>query len=91
MFIYPYYTFVLFGAAFAAFFLRLFVKSKQPLQFVCSMLWLLPIGYETWVVSNCTGECNIRVDLLVIFPFELLLLIGISRFSWRAYKQYVGT
>ena len=90
MLIYPYYLFTFVCVALAVFFLILFIKSRQSIQLICSMLWLLPIAYEAWVVSNCTGECNIRIDLLVIWPLELLLLFSISRYSWKEYKRYVG-
>jgi formate hydrogenlyase subunit 3/multisubunit Na+/H+ antiporter MnhD subunit len=40
------------------------------------MVWLLYALYETGMQQRwlCTGECNIRIDLLVIYP---VLLIGL--------------
>jgi hypothetical protein len=39
-------------------------------------LWLLYAVYETGMQRRwlCSGECNIRIDLLVIYP---LLLVGL--------------
>jgi len=41
------------------------------------ILWLLYFAYETGMQQRwlCSGECNIRVDLLVIYPVLVLLLI----------------
>jgi hypothetical protein len=41
------------------------------------IMWLLYALYETGMQRRwlCSGECNIRVDLLVIYP---LLLIGLA-------------
>ncbi len=37
-------------------------------------MWLLYAAYETGMQQRwlCTGECNIRVDLLLIFPVLLI-------------------
>lgn len=88
MVIVPYYALILAGVGVAVFFQVLFVKTKQPIQLVCSIFWLLPICYETWVLNNCTGECNIRVDLMVIIPIELAALAAISYIAWRSYNKH---
>jgi hypothetical protein len=43
---------------------------------VVGIVWLLYALYETGMQQRwlCSGECNIRVDLLVIYP---ALLIGL--------------
>lgn len=40
-------------------------------------VWLLYGGYETGMKLRwlCSGDCNIRIDLLVIYPALALLLI----------------
>ena len=40
------------------------------------LVWLLYAAYETGMQQRwlCTGECNIRVDLLLIYP----LLLAVS-------------
>lgn len=45
---------------------------------VAGVIWLLYAAYETamrlrWL---CTGECNIRVDLLLIYPLLLAITIA---------------
>ena len=41
------------------------------------MLWLLYAVYETGMQRRwlCSGECNIRIDLLVIYP---VLVLGVA-------------
>lgn len=40
----------------------------------CAVLWAGYAGYEYLLYARilCTGECNIRVDLLVLYPLLLL-------------------
>ena len=65
-------------SVFAVFFaLMLVVIWRQTGQFVwfkLAIFWALYAGYEFMMFKRvwCTGECNIRVDLLLIFP----LLVG---------------
>ena len=36
--------------------------------------WLSYLAYESiYIPRHCTGECNIRVDLLVIYPYLVLV------------------
>lgn len=55
--------------------------------------WLAYGLYELWVQKTCTGECNIRVDLLLIYPLLLVLtlltLFAAIRQSLR--KRRAGT
>jgi hypothetical protein len=38
--------------------------------------WLAYLAYETiYIPRNCTGECNIRVDLLLIYPYLALVTV----------------
>lgn len=48
--------------------------------------WVGYIGYETiYIPRNCTGECNIRVDLLVIYPYLAFVTIcAIAYFARRS-------
>lgn len=41
-------------------------------------LWLLYAGYEYLMFHRvlCTGDCNIRVDLLLIYPLLLLATLA---------------
>jgi hypothetical protein len=42
------------------------------------IVWLLYFAYETGMQQRwlCTGECNIRIDLLFIYPLLLILLVA---------------
>jgi hypothetical protein len=61
------------GAAFA---IAGFRRRSKP-AWVTAGVWILYAGYETGMRFRilCTGECNIRLDLLVIYP--LLLLVSV--------------
>jgi len=54
--------------------------SRRALTGWAALVWLLYVPYELamrwrWL---CSGECNIRVDLLLIYPaLTLLSLIGL--------------
>ena len=67
---YPYFILVP-----ALFFFVLFAFRRIPLILVTGILWLLYFPYELAMRYRilCTGECNIRVDLLLIY---LILLIA---------------
>jgi len=44
---------------------------------VAGLLWLLYAVYETGMKQRwwCTGECNIRVDLLLVYPLLLIVTV----------------
>ena len=63
--------------------LLLCAKSRRLSIGVAAVAWLVYAAYEAamhlrWL---CTGECNIRVDLLLIYPV-LLVLSGVAGFSF---------
>jgi hypothetical protein len=50
---------------------------RRPTAVVAGGIWLLYAAYESamrlrWL---CSGECNIRVDLLLIYPFLLVTTV----------------
>lgn len=51
-------------------FLALFIWSRSRLALVAALLWALYLPYELAMKHRilCSGECNIRVDLLLIYP-----------------------
>jgi len=64
------------AALVGALFLAGYLVSRRRPCAVAAAAWLLYGAYETamrlrWL---CSGECNIRVDLLLIYP----LLLGVS-------------
>ena len=66
--------------------LGLYRLSRRRPTLYAAVAWLLYVPYELamrwrWL---CSGECNIRVDLLLIYPVLVLLsLIGIIAASRR--------
>jgi len=61
--------------------------SRRPSNAIAALAWLLYAGYETamrlrWL---CTGECNIRVDLLLLYPVLAMLSVGaaVAFVRWR--------
>lgn len=54
---------------------------------VAAVSWLLYPAYELWFQSRCIGECNIRVDLILIalwlLAVSVLALVAIGRRLWR--------
>ena len=61
-------------------FLLGFWVSRRRMNAVAGLAWLLYGAYETaiqlHVPSLCSGDCSIRVDLLLIYP--LLFLISVA-------------
>ena len=55
-----------------------YLLKKGPLTGLAAILWVLYAAYETAMHFRllCSGECNIRVDLLVIFP--MLWIVSIA-------------
>jgi len=71
----------LFGAGFA--------WKRGALCALCCVLWVLYCVYEFLMKNRvlCSGECNIRVDLLVLYPALLLVSIaGIAEVLLRKKK-----
>lgn len=68
-------------------FLLGFWASRRPTVMLAALAWLAYASYELamhfrWL---CTGECNIRIDLLLIYPI-LLVLSGVAAAAlarWR--------
>ena len=67
-------------------FLVLYRKTQRFAALLAGLFWLAYLPYEyamKWRIL-CSGECNIRVDLLLIYPLlvlaSLLALISSVRF-----------
>jgi formate hydrogenlyase subunit 3/multisubunit Na+/H+ antiporter MnhD subunit len=61
------------AAVIGVLFVGLGQRRRRPTAIVVGGIWLLYAAYETamrlrWL---CSGECNIRVDLLLIYPLLL--------------------
>lgn len=59
----------------AALFLLAFVRCRRAAALVASLAWLAYFPYEQAMKLRilCSGECNIRVDLLLFYPLLALL------------------
>lgn len=71
----------------AAVFAALCVVKRRMLPGVVATIWAA-YGYYEYLMQTrvlCTGECNIRIDLLLIYP--LLLLISV----WAAVSSLKRT
>jgi hypothetical protein len=62
----------------AAVFVALWRWRNARSAMIAGLLWLAYGGYEYLMRARvlCSGECNIRVDLLVIYP--LLLAVSVA-------------
>lgn len=69
-------------------FLVLFAISRRRACLIAGLLWLIPIPYELWIQSNCTGECNIRIDLLLVLPVEVIVLLTTSGVGFRSFAGF---
>ncbi len=71
-------------------FFTLYRISRRPLVLAAALAWLIYLPYEYAMKLRilCPGECNIRIDLLVLYPGLLLLsLVGGVAFVRARGKQ----
>ena len=62
----------------AGVFFFLFLESEKPFFLVVAILWLVYLVYEYAMKFRilCSGDCNIRVDLLLFYPVLLLASVA---------------
>ena len=62
----------------AALFLAAYFWKRGALCGLASTLWVVYTGYELLMKWRllCSGECNIRVDLLVLYPALFLVSLA---------------
>ena len=87
MLIFAYFAWILLGLPLFLVFVVLGLRSHQWWQWPCAALWLAPLGYETLIQYHCTGECNIRIDILFVWPLEILLLTTLSGICAWTYSR----
>jgi hypothetical protein len=53
-------------------------RRHRAIAWIATVAWLLYAAYETAMSLKflCPGECNIRVDLLLIYPVLLALTVA---------------
>ncbi|MEN9621906.1 MAG: hypothetical protein RLZZ67_340 [Candidatus Parcubacteria bacterium] len=54
-----------------------YFKSKSKFILTTAIAWLLYMAYEELHLLRivCSGECNIRIDLLLIYPILIILSV----------------
>jgi hypothetical protein len=86
--------FPLLAAAIGVVFLVLYTISRRTTGLVAALGWLGYGAYELGMRLRllCTGECNIRVDLLLIYPILLLITVTavVSFLRWLARRERVS-
>lgn len=61
----------------AVLFAALYYRRRQSLVLIVALAWLIYFPYEQAMKLRilCSGECNIRIDLLLLYPFLTLISI----------------
>jgi hypothetical protein len=72
----------------AAIFFALYAASRTSLALIAAAAWLLYVPYEYGMTFRilCSGECNIRVDLLLIYPALVILSVIALVASVRVFR-----
>ena len=74
---------------FGGIFLWMWRKCRAVLTLIAALAWLSYGVYESlhYLRILCSGECNIRVDLLVIYPLlALISLLALVAFYWKGVR-----
>ena len=64
-----------------AVFVALFAVSRKLLVLIAAVAWLayLPYEYAMKLRLLCSGDCNIRLDLMVLYPVLLIVsVVGVA-------------
>ena len=74
------------AAVIGAVFVTLGWKARRWGVVTIGVVWVIYAAYETGMHQRwlCTGECNIRVDLLLIYP--MLLVASVSA-AWSLHRN----
>lgn len=80
MIAFPWIAFAVAGA-----FAALWAWRRASSAAIAAGLWLAYGIYETLILTRvlCTGDCNIRVDLLLFYPILLVVMLVALWRSWR--------
>ncbi len=88
------YFFVFVAAAAACYFAIAAGRQPRPGIIVAAIVWLLYAVYEYFIANGtlCDANCNIRVDLLVVWPLVwIATLFGIyAPGQWTAAAKALG-
>lgn len=70
----------------ASLFALMYFRRRRPMVLIAALAWLAYFPYEQAMKLRilCSGECNIRVDLLLLYPLlALLSLVAIVAYARR--------
>lgn len=83
------YFFVFVAAVGALYFVIAAVRQPRPGRFIAAIAWLAYAAYEYFIANGvlCDANCNIRVDLLLVWP----LLFCASLFGIYGPGQWTRT
>ena len=74
--------------AIATLFLAAWLYVRGVVVLVAVVLWAAFPFYNFWILENCPGDCNIRVDLVVIVPILLIVsVVALGSVIRRAWKK----
>ena len=67
-----------------------YFRKKTPFSLIAAILWAVYAVYESLMKARvlCSGECNIRIDLLALYP--LLLVVSIVALVELVVKRRKG-
>jgi len=73
----------------AAPFAYAFARWRTKLAFAAALAWSAYALYESGMKHRvlCSGECNIRVDLLLAYPILAVLTVSAIVGWWRAARR----
>jgi hypothetical protein len=75
----------------AAVFAVLYFRCRRTAALLAALAWLAYFPYEQAMKLRilCSGECNIRVDLLLFYPL-LLLVSVLALVAYSRWKRGAG-
>ena len=77
--------------AIAALFVVAWLYTRGVVVLVAIVLWAIFPLYNYWILNNCSGDCNIRIDLLLIAPILLIVsvlaLVSVIRRAWKQRRR----
>ena len=73
-------TLLLVVIALVALFATGWLYARGTIVQAAALLWIAFVPYELWYRANCTGECNIRADLVLLLP--VLLVVSLAAIVW---------
>ncbi len=73
----------------SGFFALMWLTRRATLTLLVALLWACYSYYEYLMLTRvlCTGECNIRIDLLLIYPVLFVLSFVAVVKNIRAHKR----